>query len=91
MSEEEDCADGEEDWAGCVSVKKGWAALGINEEMGGNVEEEAVVVAGTSDMIEDVGKVKVDDVEDTGELRRESNNRMRLVECVQLRKLYEEC
>ena len=56
---EEDCAGAEEDWA----------ALGNKGEMGGNVGEEVVVVAETRDVIEDVGRVRVDDVEDTGVLR----------------------
>ena len=43
-----------------------WIALGVNEEMGGSVEEVVVAVAETRVVIEEVGRVKVDDVEDTG-------------------------
>ena len=47
------------------------------EDNGGTGEEEEIVFADVVDIIMDVGKVKVDEVEETGTDRRESNIRLR--------------
>ena len=49
--------------------------MGSMENTGGNGEE--IVFADVVDITVDVGKVKVDDVEETGTDRRESNIRLR--------------
>ena len=47
------------------------------EDNGGTGEEEEIVFADVVDIIMDVGKVKVDEVEETGTDRRESKIRLR--------------
>ena len=44
--------------------------------MGGNVEDEVLVVAETRDGMNDVDRVKLDDMNDAGVLRRKSKNRL---------------
>ena len=56
----------------------GGGGAGYQDEMGGNGGEEVVVVAETRDVIEDVGTVKVDEVEDTLVHKTESSNRLSL-------------
>ena len=47
------------------------------EDMGRSGEEEEIVFADTVDMTVDEGRVKVDEVEETGADRKESNIRLR--------------
>ena len=50
---------------------------GSMEDMGRSGEEEEIVFADTVDMTVDEGRVKVDEVEETGADRKESNIRLR--------------
>ena len=55
-------------------------AWGSSEEMGGSGEDEEVVVADTVEQIVDVGRLKVDEVDEKCSSRRESEKMKRTCE-----------
>ena len=50
-----------------------WVAMGSMEDIGGSGEVEDIVFADAVELTVEVGKVKVDEVEEIGSDRRESN------------------